>query len=93
MSTEYLHIRNARLIDPANGLDAELDLFIGDGRIAAIGQPPTGFSAERTIDASGLIACPGLVDLSARLGGIEPELTAPVAGGVHFRSRASAFGQ
>ncbi len=82
MSTEYLHIRNARLIDPANGLDAELDLFIGDGRIAAIGQPPTGFSAERTIDASGLIACPGLVDLSARLGGIEPELNAAVAGGV-----------
>jgi dihydroorotase-like cyclic amidohydrolase len=38
--------------------------------------------AERSIDALGLIACPGLVDLSARLGGIEPELGAAVAGGV-----------
>jgi dihydroorotase len=31
---------------------------------------------------SGLIVCPGLVDLSTRLGGIEPELAAAVAGGV-----------
>ena len=77
-----LHIRNAHLIDPKNGLDACLDLFIADGRIAAIGQPPAGFSAARQIDAKGLIACPGLVDLSARLGSIEPELAAAVAGGV-----------
>jgi dihydroorotase len=53
-----------------------------DARIAAIGQPPAGFSADRSIDASGLIVCPGLVDLSTRLGGIEPELAAAVAGGV-----------
>jgi dihydroorotase len=44
MSKQHLHIRNARLIDPKNGLDACLDLFVADGRIAAIGQPPTGFS-------------------------------------------------
>lgn len=82
MSKHHLHIRNARLIDPKSGLDAPLDLFVADGRIAAIGEPPTGFSAARRIDATGLIACPGLVDLSARLGGIEPELSAAVAGGV-----------
>jgi dihydroorotase len=82
MSKQHLHIRNARLIDPQNGIDERLDLFVADGRIAAIGQPPTGFSPARQIDASGLIACPGLVDLAARLGGIEPELAAAVAGGV-----------
>lgn len=82
MNRQNLHIRNARLIDPESGLDALLDLFIADGRIAAIGQPPAGFSAERSIDATGLIVCPGLVDLSARLGSIEPELGAAVAGGV-----------
>jgi dihydroorotase len=82
MNEQLLHLRNAHLIDPKNGLDACLDLFIVDGRIAAIGQPPTGFAAERQIDAKGLIACPGLVDLSTRLGGIETELAAAVAGGV-----------
>jgi dihydroorotase len=43
MNEQHLHIRNARLIDPKNGLDACLDLFIADGRIAAIGQPPDRF--------------------------------------------------
>jgi len=82
MNRQHLHLRNARLIDPKNSLDAHLDLFIADGLVAGIGQPPTGFAAARSIDASGLIACPGLVDLSSRLGGIEPELNAAVAGGV-----------
>ncbi|HPU79331.1 dihydroorotase [Accumulibacter sp.] len=82
MNRQHLHLRNARLIDPKISLDAHLDLFIADGLVAGIGQPPTGFAAERSIDASGLIACPGLVDLSSRLGGIEPELNAAVAGGV-----------
>ncbi|MBK8387542.1 MAG: dihydroorotase [Candidatus Accumulibacter sp.] len=82
MNRQHLHLRNARLIDPKNSLDAHLDLFIADGLVAGIGLPPTGFAAARSIDASGLIACPGLVDLSSRLGGIEPELNAAVAGGV-----------
>ncbi len=82
MNRQHLHLRNARLIDPKISLDAHLDLFIAYGLVAGIGQPPTGFAAERSIDASGLIACPGLVDLSSRLGGIEPELNAAVAGGV-----------
>ena len=82
MHSQNLHIRNGRLIDPAGGLDQQIDLFVADGCIAAIGQPPAGFSADRQIDASGLIVCPGLVDLSARLGGIESELKAAVAGGV-----------
>ena len=82
MNRQNLHIRNARLIDPGKGLDEDLDLFIADTRIAAIGQPPAGFAADRSIDAKGLIVCPGLVDLSTRLGGIESELAAAVAGGV-----------
>ena len=82
MNRQNLHIRNARLIDPGKGLDEDLDLFIADTRIAAIGQPPAGFAADRSIDAQGLIVCPGLVDLSTRLGGIESELGAAVAGGV-----------
>lgn len=60
-----LAIRNGRLIDPANGIDARLDLFITDGRIAAAGSAPDGFDADRVIDAGGNIVCPGFIDLRA----------------------------
>ncbi len=82
MSAKKLHIRNGRLVDPAHGLDRIADLFIADRRIVGVGQAPADYSADRSIDAAGLVVCPGLVDLSARLGGIEPELAAAVAGGV-----------
>ncbi len=62
-----LHIKNGRVIDPANHIDKIQDLFIADGRVAALGMPPLGFSANRTIDATGQVVCPGLVDLCARL--------------------------
>ena len=51
-----IHIRNGRLIDPKNGIDGMADVFIANARIAAIGQPPADFTAERTLDASGLAA-------------------------------------
>jgi dihydroorotase len=85
-----LHIKNGRLIDPANGIDAQKDLFIADGRVAGVGSAPAGFAADRTIDASGLIVAPGLVDLSARLrepgyeykATLESEMQAAIQGGV-----------
>jgi dihydroorotase len=60
-------IRDGRVIDPAAGIDAKLDLFIADKRIIALGDTPDGFAAEREIDAAGRVVCPGLVDLCARL--------------------------
>jgi len=85
-----LHIKNGRLIDPANGIDAQRDVFIADGKIAAIGTAPAGFSADRSIDAQGLLVVPGLVDLSARLrepgyeykATLESEMQAAMQGGV-----------
>ena len=65
--SKTLTIRGGRIVDPANGVDAVGDLHIASGRIAAIGDPPAEFSAERVIDADGCIVCPGLVDLCARL--------------------------
>lgn len=59
-------IRNGRLIDPANGVDGVIDIFIAEGRIAALGSAP-GFRADREIDARGCLVLPGLVDLHARL--------------------------
>ena len=85
-----LQITNGRLIDPANQIDAKQDLYIIDGKVAAIGKAPAGFVAEQKIDASGLIVAPGLVDLSVRLrepgyeykATLESELQAALAGGV-----------
>ena len=82
MNDTLIHIRGGRVIDPQRGFDDVADVYIADGRIAAIGQAPAGFAATRTIDATGCIVCPGLVDLSARLGAVEPELAAAVAGGI-----------
>ena len=83
-------IRNGRVIDPASGHDAIGDLAIAAGRIVALGQVSSEFEADRTIDASGLVVAPGLVDLAARLrepgheheGMLESEMAAAVAGGV-----------
>jgi dihydroorotase len=63
---------------------------IAGGRIVAIGSLPSDAPADRTIDASGCIVAPGLVDLAARLrepglehsGMLESELAAAAAGGV-----------
>ncbi len=62
-----LSIRNGRLIDPASGTDQEADLHVADGRILAVGAAPAGFLPDRTLDARGLVVCPGFVDLAARL--------------------------
>jgi len=83
-------IRNGRLVDPASGLDQVGDLAITSGRITAIGNANADFAPDRTIDATGLIVAPGLVDLAARLkepgheheGMLESELAAAAAGGV-----------
>jgi len=85
-----LHIKNGRVIDPANGIDAVQDLYIGDGKVVAVGSAPDGFTAARTIDAAGLVVAPGLVDLSVRLrepgyeykATLESEMRAAMQGGV-----------
>ncbi len=85
-----IHIKSGRLIDPKNSIDAVRDVYIAAGKIIAVGAAPDGFTANRTIDATGKIVCPGLVDLSARLrepgfeyiATLESEMDAACAGGV-----------
>lgn len=85
-----IHIKDGWLIDPKNGIDAKQDVFIAAGKIVGIGHAPADFVSNQVIDASGLIVCPGLIDLSARLrepgfeykATLESEMEAAVAGGV-----------
>ena len=57
-----LHIKNARVIDPANKRDAVGDLFVKNGvivdRLSAADK-----KKAKVIDGTGLVACPGLVDI------------------------------
>lgn len=83
-------VKGGRVVDPGSRLDRIQNVFLADGKILAMGTAPSGFHAERVIDAAALVVCPGLVDLSARLrepgyeykATLESEMAAAVAGGV-----------
>lgn len=61
-------IQNAKLLDPASGTQIQGDLAIAAGKIVGVGAAPAGFTPDTTINATGCIAMPGLVDLRARPG-------------------------
>ena len=83
-------VKNGRLINPASQFDGPADVAIAAGRIVGIGRVPADFSANKTLDATGCIVAPGLVDLAVRLREpgheharmLESEMAAAVAGGV-----------
>ena len=85
-----LLIQGGRVVDPSSQHDAIGDVAVQDGKILAIGQVPAGFKPDTTVDATGCVVCPGLVDLSVRLrepgyeheGMLASELAAAVAGGI-----------
>jgi dihydroorotase len=85
-----IQIKNGRLIDPKNNIDAVQDVYVAAGKVLAISKAPSGFKADKIIDASGLVVIPGLIDLAARLrepgyeykATLESEMSAAVAGGI-----------
>ncbi|NYF50347.1 dihydroorotase [Tunturiibacter gelidoferens] len=62
-------ILNGRLVDPASGVDAERDLLLRHGRVAAVEMPGElrAVKGKETIDAKGMIVAPGLVDVHVHL--------------------------
>src|SRR5581483_4519831 len=63
-----LLIRGGRVIDPAAGIDASMDVLLRDGRVAEIA-PPNKIrdSAGEKFNARGLIVAPGFIDLHVHL--------------------------
>jgi dihydroorotase len=59
-------LRGGRVVDPSTGLDGLFDVLLSDGKIAAVG---TSLDAapERTIDVTGLVVVPGLIDMHVHL--------------------------
>ncbi|MCP5411325.1 MAG: amidohydrolase/deacetylase family metallohydrolase [Alphaproteobacteria bacterium] len=58
-----LLLKNGRVIDARNGVDAVRDVAIREGRIAAVGAGLAPADAIKTIDVKGMIVTPGLIDL------------------------------
>ena len=84
----HIVIQHGRVVDPAQRLDAAMNVYIADGRVAGLGTAPAGFVPDRTIDAQGAIVCPGFVDLSAHLREPGQEYKATIAS----ETRAAAAG-
>ena len=61
-----LIIKGARVIDPANKLDAVSDILIDSGKIKKLG-PNISAPSAKTISAKGKIVMPGLVDMHVHL--------------------------
>lgn len=64
-----LLLTGGRVIDPANRLDAPADVVIRDGKIAAVGTDAAKRADSDTerLNVSGLVVCPGLIDLHVHL--------------------------
>ncbi len=61
-----LLIKNGRIIDPASNFDALADLLIEDGKVMRV-QSEIGSSADKVLDATGLVVAPGFIDLHVHL--------------------------
>ncbi len=85
---QRIRISNGRVLDPRNKLDTVTDLYVADGLIVGIGNPPVGFKADLEFDATGMLVMPGAVDLCARVR--EPGQTQK--GNIHSETRAAAAG-
>lgn len=59
-------IKGGRLIDPASGTDAVMDVLIEDSTIAEIGEDLSSPDAK-SLDAEGLVVAPGLIDMHTHL--------------------------
>jgi dihydroorotase len=61
-----LLIKNARVIDPANNLDDLRDVLVENSRISRVARNINN-GADKTIDATGKLLLPGLVDMHVHL--------------------------
>ncbi len=63
VEAEMILIKNARVMDPESGFDQVTDILLDGKRIRQIGKLDDVSGIEQVIDASGMIAAPGLIDV------------------------------
>ena len=65
---ESLLIQRGRVVDPASGIDHEMDVLLRDGRVAAVAPPgKLRGQAKQTLNVRGAIVTPGLIDMHVHL--------------------------
>jgi dihydroorotase len=60
-------LRGGRVIDPVNGIDGERDVLIDGDRIARVGRDLPVNGAKVVEIPTGLVVCPGLIDMHVHL--------------------------
>ncbi|NKB58406.1 MAG: amidohydrolase/deacetylase family metallohydrolase [Alphaproteobacteria bacterium] len=88
-------LTGGRIVDPSQDLDTATDIAFADGKVAALGADIDG-TAKQTIDASGKIVSPGLIDIHAHVNwgatylSVEAETVAKNSGTTTFVDAGSA---
>ena len=83
-----LLIKGGRLIDPTQGIDETMDVLIADGVVLELGHGLNAPDGTETIDATGLVVTPGLIDMHVHFRDPGLEYKEDIATG----SRAAAAG-
>lgn len=84
-------IRGGRVIDPANGVDAVLDVLIEDGKIARVAQDIAAPDAA-VLDATGRVVAPGFVDMHCHLRDPGQEYKEDIVSGTRAAARGGFTG-
>ena len=75
-----LLLKGGHVIDPANGLDAELDVAIAGGKIARVAPDIAVGAAGRVVDVSGYVVTPGIIDIHTHVYTFPPRTESYVEG-------------
>ncbi len=79
-----LVVRGARVVDPSQGIDEVADLVLQDGLVESVGSAVGGAgSADEVLDAKGLVAVPGFIDIHVHLREPGFEYKETIASGSH----------
>ena len=81
-------IRGGRVVDPSQTMDSVVDVLLADGVVARVGERLEAPEGCETVDASGLVVVPGLVDVHVHLREPGQEHKETIASG----ARAAAAG-
>lgn len=60
-------LRGGRVIDPSTGFDTVTDVLLADGVVKSVGQDIGVPDGSIVYDVSGMVVCPGLIDLHVHL--------------------------
>lgn len=65
--SEALWLHGGRVVDPSQGIDANIDVLVVDGVVALLGVDLAVPENARAVDCSGLVVTPGLIDVHVHL--------------------------